>query len=348
MPLTIHLCGDSMASKLPPHVARVRNKVGRPYLYFTKHKGTAREGKRVRLPDDPTSQEFWAEYAALMGAPAPVIRRDTVRELVSAWQQSPEWLGLSRSTRANWTLYCRRIIEAWGGQPVTLIEPRHIFAFRDKFSATPAAANNQLRCLSSMLSWSAERGWRTDNPALIVGKLKIGNGYEPWPMETIITARQSLLKAGKPEIWWMMAGALYTGQRLGDVLAMRWDAVCGDTVTVRQEKTRKPLTIPLHRDLRPVLDGLPRTAVNVFTSANGLPWTKDGWRSAWRRSQPVCSAAYVFHGLRKSATVMLAEAGCSTAEIASITGQSHGMVEHYAKGANQARLARAAMRRWEG
>jgi hypothetical protein len=39
----------------------------------------------------------------------------------------------------------------------------------------------------------------------------------------------------------------------------------------------------------------------------------------------------VFHGLRKSAVVMLLEAGATEGEVAAVTGQSMQMVAHYAK-----------------
>ena len=55
----------------------------------------------------------------------------------------------------------------------------------------------------------------------------------------------------------------------------------------------------------------------------------------------------VFHGLRKSAVVFLLEAGCTDAEVSSITGQSRQMVEHYAKQVNQKKLAAAAVLKWE-
>ena len=55
----------------------------------------------------------------------------------------------------------------------------------------------------------------------------------------------------------------------------------------------------------------------------------------------------VFHGLRKSAVVMLLEAGCSDAEVGAVTGQSRSMVEHYAKRVNQGKLAAAAVLKWE-
>jgi len=58
-------------------------------------------------------------------------------------------------------------------------------------------------------------------------------------------------------------------------------------------------------------------------------------------------AGLVFHGLRKSAAVKLAEAGCTDAEIAAITGQTRQMVEHYTKGVDQRRLTVEAMRKWE-
>jgi hypothetical protein len=52
----------------------------------------------------------------------------------------------------------------------------------------------------------------------------------------------------------------------------------------------------------------------------------------------------VFHDLRKSAAVKLAEAGCTDAEI---TGQTRQMVEHYIKAVGQKRLALAAICKWK-
>jgi len=65
------------------------------------------------------------------------------------------------------------------------LESKHVLSLRDKYQDKPAAANNLLRCLSSMLGWSIPRGWRTDNPCLHVKKLKGGEGYAPWTWEQI-------------------------------------------------------------------------------------------------------------------------------------------------------------------
>jgi len=56
----------------------------------------------------------------------------------------------------------------------------------------------------------------------------------------------------------------------------------------------------------------------------------------------------VLHGLRKTAARKLAEAGCTTEEIKSITGHVTGsMVDKYTKGANQKRQASAAILKLE-
>jgi integrase len=52
------------------------------------------------------------------------------------------------------------------------------------------------------------------------------------------------------------------------------------------------------------------------------------------------------HGLRKGAARRLAEIGCSTHEIAAITGHaSLAEIERYTKAANRKRLARSAMKK---
>jgi len=333
--------------KLPPHVRIVRNKTGRPYLYLTRHRGTGRQARSIRLPDDPRSPEFWAEYARHMGAMPEPVRTDTVRALDEAWSQGPEWAALSDGTKREWSRHRRRIVEAWGDLSVKGIAPKHVLALRDVYASTPATANNMLRCLSSMLGWSVPREWRLDNPCREVKPLPSGDAYAPWPMHVVETARVDLIAKGREDLWWVVALALYTGQRLGDCLAMRWSAITPNGIAVTQKKTGKALLIPVHQTLGEVLSGIPQRAVTILTSSKGTPWR--GFQTAWTKHRPsiVADSGLVFHGLRKSAVVALLEAGCSEAETAAVTGQSMQMVAHYAKGVNQARLASAAVLKWE-
>ncbi len=335
---------------LPPHVHRTVSR-GRAYYSYWPFRGTKQAGKRVSLPGTPQNPDgtpnaaWWAAYRAASDTPAPSARAGSVEALILAYTAAPEWTSLSDGTRRNWSLHLKRIGAAWGSLDVRAIEPRHVLALRDKFAATPATANNVLRCLSSLMGWSVPRGWRSDNPCRDVPKLKGGEGYEPWPVEVIQATRAEL----PPHFWRVVAVALYTGQRLGDCLAMKWSALREGEVFVKQEKTGKALLIPLHRDLRAVLNDMPRSAVTILTNSDGRPWTVDGFQSSWNKAKPktVAEGGFVFHGLRKSACVALFEAGCTEAEVASITGQSRKMLEHYSKGINQARMARVAMAKLE-
>jgi integrase len=343
--------------KLPPHVRKVRNRVGREYYYLTVHRGTTRQRETVRLPDDPRLPEFWGEYARLMGLPLPPQKSNTIAALDRAWggdplkdftSASPEWQALSDGTKREWKRHRRRIVDAWGDLEVRGLAPKHVLALRDEFAATPATANNMLRCLSSMLGWSVPRDWREDNPCREVRPLKAGEGYAAWPWDVIEAAEQELKTKGRQDLWWAIALALYTGQRLGDCLSMQWSAIGANNILyVKQQKTGKVLLIPLHRELQAVLETIPRRAVTILTSTEGKPWR--AFQTAWQKHRPslVKERGLVFHGLRKSAVVTLLEAGATEAETASVTGQSLAMVAHYAKQVTQKKLAAAAVLKWE-
>lgn len=229
------------------------------------------------------------------------------------------------------------------------MQPKHILALRDTHKTTPANANNLLRSLSALLAWSVPRGWRDDNPCRGIKKLRIGDGYAPWPWDAI----EHFAQHARPDLWHAGALALYSGQRLSDVLRMKWNDIHDGLISVRQGKTGKALWIPVHRRLAAILASLPRDSVYVLISTRGRPWTLDGFKASWSNElnrdimKNLRSNRLVFHGLRKSAVVTLLEAGATDAEVAAITGQSREIVEHYSRQVNQRKLAAAAILKWE-
>jgi hypothetical protein len=317
---------------------------GREYFTFQKARGTKAAGPRIKLPH-PADPEFFPAYYAIAKKEPPSAAPGSFLALVAAWQVSPEWRALAPKTSIEWSRYVGRISSTWGDLRVAALEPKHVLALRDRYASTPASANNLLRCLSSMLAWSVPRGWRSDNPCREVKPLKGGAPYEPWSWDAI-----DLLRAeAPPEIWWVGALALFTGQRQGDVLVMKWSDVRDGVVSVIQEKTGVRVWIPIHSALARILAEVPRRSIYIATNTHGAPWTQDGFRTSWGRvlDRMAVPDRLVFHGLRKSAVVMLLEAGCTTAEVASITGQSFEMVEHYAREVSQRKLAVAAIAKWE-
>jgi integrase len=340
--------------KLPPHVHAVKAR-GKDYYYFQRFRSTERQEPRIKLPGAPLDRdgipvaEWWRAYRKLSGEVEPKAKRGTFSAVILAYKESPEWRELSARTRSERGRHLAKIEAAWGELLVTGLEARHVLQLRDRHAATPGEANNIVRSLSSLMSWSIPRGWRTYNPCTKIRMLRIGQGYAPWTWEEIEEFRTH----ARADLRWAAAVALYSGQRQGDVLGMLWSDIQEGLISVTQNKTGKKLWIPMHEHLRAVLAEIPRVSVHVLTNSRGVPWTTDGFKSSWgdemkrEAFKELHERELVFHGLRKSAVVFLLEAGCTDAEVSAITGQSRGMVVHYAREVNQKKLAAAAVLKWQ-
>jgi integrase len=117
--------------------------------------------------------------------------------------------------------------------------------------------------------------------------------------------------------------ALETGQRQGDLLILPWSAFDGTWIRLRQNKTGARVSIPVTRRLRAVLDTSSRTATTILTDNRGRPWNVNTFQNNWHAAARKAGiTTLTFHDLRGTAVTRLAEAGCTTAEIASITGHS--------------------------
>jgi integrase len=202
--------------------------------------------------------------------------------------------------------------------------------------------------LSTLIAWGIPRDYADSNPCRDIGDLANADGYPPWEWEDVLYARVNLPR----HLWHVSAVALFTGQRQSDVLSMDWNRIAGNEISVVQEKTGKRLWLPIHAELRPVLDEIPHISTRILTNSRGLPWAS-GFKAAWQLAMNRPDFAdfrkrrLVFHGLRKSAVCMLLESGCTDGEVAAITGQSREMIQHYSLMVNQRRLARSAILRWE-
>lgn len=335
---------------LPANVFRVKAK-GRDYYYFQPGRGTKYAGKRVRLPEDPQSATFWHVYEELAGRDQSMKfqpKAGTVDALIHAYQESPEFERRKPRTKEEYSRHMRTLSEILGSLNVHTIRPKHVLQLRDSFADTPTKADHIVAMLSILMSWGVPRDYADSNPCRDIGDLADSDGYPPWEWEDITYARENL----PPHLWWAAAVALYTGQRQSDCLAMDWKCISSGEISVRQAKTGKALWIPLHNELHPILDEIPRISTRILTNSRSLPWAS-GFRAAWQGAmnrkefRGFRERRLTFHGLRKSAVCMLLESGCTDGEVAAITGQSREMIQHYSVMVNQRRLARSAILRWE-
>ena len=323
---------------LPRHVHRVPSG-GREYFYFQAFRNTPQAGPRIRLPNDPSSTEFWTEYNRLSDTPAQAP--GSFDALIAAYKDSPEFATLAAETKRHYLRHMETIAKRWGPHPVADLRAKNVTKLRNAFADKPATANGLVRMVSTLIKWSIPLDWRDTNPCTEVKRLKTGE-YDPWPGWAIDLARQ-----GPRHLVGPMETALYTGQRQGDCLRMLWSDIEDNGIWVRQSKTGKRLWIPFHTDYRAILDGLERASPHIHVNSFGRPWAQTGFRKSWGTFiadiPEIKDEGLVFHGLRKTACCNLAEAGCTSSQIQAITGHSLAMVEHYSRGADQKRRAKAAI-----
>jgi integrase len=158
------------------------------------------------------------------------------------------------------------------------------------------------------------------NPAHGLPQVHNGVPHEPWPAEII----EAFLTEASEPLRLALNLLLYTGQRVGDVVAIKWSNFSGGRVRLVQEKTGQPIDVKVHARLAAVLQEVPRINDYVLNNRWGRPYKNaDALSGVIKRvlTDDLKNAGHLTtHGLRKNAGVALAEAGCTVPEIMAILG----------------------------
>lgn len=108
-----------------------------------------------------------------------------------------------------------------------------------------ASLNRRLAILKCLFNCAIESGYIKDNPVRGVKKAK----EAPWRRKFVLSEEelQALVKAASPHMRPILAVAVGTGLRKGDLLRLRWDQIDFDAnvITLYQQKTGEPIEIPM-------------------------------------------------------------------------------------------------------
>ena len=332
----------------PPHVKTVRAK-GKEYAYFDTGLRKS-NGKKLYVPLPPKSDKrlFGGAYAAQM---AHRTRREntpaalSLHNFIDQYQRSREFRGLKPSSQSRYNIYLHQLGQAFDTAPADELATTDIVSLLDTMADRPGAANLLLKVTSALYAWgrSAGRQLVTINPTAGIEPFKMGE-HQPWDEDLLALA----LKSNDHAVSLPTALLYYTGQRIGDTVKMKWTDTKDGFVDVIQEKTGTPLTIKLHRDLKRVLDQVPREGPFIIPGRKGKPLRQGAVREALQAFGKLNGHKIVPHGLRKNAVNTLLEVGCTVAQVASVTGQTLQTIEHYAKRRSGKKLSTSAMGNWEG
>ena len=278
------------------------------------------------LRGEPGSPQFIASYNEAVAKKVMPLR-GTLLSLLQQYQASEDFRLLADSTRRSYISLIASIEKAFSDFPLSALTDRRtrgvFLAWRDKIAATSGRrqADYAWTVLARVLSWSLNRGLIGFNPCERGGRLYRG-GVRTDKIWTVAD-EAAFLERAPSHLHLALRLALWTGQRQGDLLRLPWSGYDGTHIRLRQSKTGTRVVIRVGAPLKAALDAAPKRSTIILTNTDGKPWTSDGFRASWSKA---CKRAGVvgvtFHDLRGTAVTRLALAGCTEAEIATITGLS--------------------------
>ena len=311
--------------KLPPGVYRVRKKLanGSVATYYYDRK------TKTRLEGEPGTPKFRHSLQAARNAPRSTAGASakTVADLINEYEASAHFrTKLSEETRRSYRLGLSKILSEYGDVALEDLEDKAIrgdvFQWRDGMAKKgPRAADFATQMFCTIVSFAYDRGLVSINHLLRMGKLAHSDRsdiiWEPEHIEAFCRVAPLVLRRA-------VILALYTGQRRGDLLRLTRANYDGQYIHLVQQKTGMEVHVPVHRDLKPVLDAPADNPLGLYLpSPMGLPYLNFArdFKAAKRRAGPEVDRLH-FHDLRGTAVTRLSEAGAEVTEIATFTGHS--------------------------
>ena len=305
----------------------------------------------MKLQNAFGTPEFWKEYADILGGKKPhkpISNRNFVH-LIADYHKSQRYTRLKPRTALDYDKYLNFFKERMGKANPAKMQRKDAIRLRDANADKPYFANYSIRVLRVLMEHCVDIGWRDSNPVRGVSEIKTQKAArEPWPRELLDAYRDACPVGTRERL--VMELCVGTGQRIGDVLEMRWSDIQDDAFVIRQNKTGKELWVPILPELQTALNATKRNSLFIVTNQNAtnrLSYHAASHSVREVRKQ-IGALDYDIHSWRYNAACELLEAGCEDDLIAAVTGQSPAMVLHYTKKVRQRiRAIRAQQMRTE-
>lgn len=299
---------------------------GRTVTYWYAWKG----GPALR--GEPGTPEFIASYNEAC-AQKVRPRAGVLLSVMQAYQASEDFRELADRTRADYVGKIKLIEKKFGDFPIAALTDRRtrgeFLAWRDKLAeSSRRQADYAWTVLARVLSWALNRGLVPANPCEKGGRIYRGSRADKiWTADD----EAAFLRSAPKHLHLALLLALWTGQRQGDLLRLSWTQYDGKVIRLLQSKSVRKrqanrgtrVVIPIGAPLKAALDAIGAKEGPILRTTDGDAWTPDGFRSSWGKAYKKARIVGVtFNDLRGTAVTRLAIAGCTEAEIATITGHS--------------------------
>lgn len=165
------------------------------------------------------------------------------------------------------------------------VKPAHVAQLLDHYRATPAMANVIRNVLKQAFTKAVVWGLCDTNPVQFVPPAK-SKKRDRYLSESEFAA---IREKATPTLRAIMDIAYLTGQRIGDVLAIRYADIAEDGVQFRQQKTGNRLKVAMTDDLKGAIESaklLHRSVrgLTLFHTRAGKPFSYWTIRTLWSRA----------------------------------------------------------------
>lgn len=336
------------------YVTSWKDRHGKRRYFFRAH------GNKYKLVGQPGTVEFHTAYAHYLadlkantlGRRETAYIKGTIGWVIEQYLASQQFREKAKNTQPNYRRVLDTLKGKLGAARIADLQPNHIRVVRDEIAKSSTATADMASMLLGVLWDHAAEFCHIElgvNPARDVRKVHSDrNPHEPWPTEVI----EAFLGKASEQLRLALHLLLYTGQRVGDVVAMKWSDIGADgLMTVVQEKTRQRVESPVDKRLAAVLEQTPRRSEYILNNRWGRPYKNaDALSGVIKRllTDELDAGHLTTHGLRKNAGIALAEAGCTVPQIMAILGhKTPAQAIEYAEKANRGKLAAIAVRKRE-
>lgn len=286
-----------------------------------------------------------AMYRALADLTDKANNSDRVPAVIARWADSKVEAGdWSDGVKEDMDRICLLI-----GKRFANFTPRDVTTpvcakYLSTYLAKPRTYNLHRSVLRQVMSFAALEGLRDGhNPVDDVPTRKLKQRVRIVTDAEVAAMKRALMqqKRGGPAHCRMLDLCLLTGQRVSDVLKLRWQNVTDDGVVIDQAKTGAPLLIEWTPELAAVVDacGSERDRIgHLLVQSTGKPYRYAGVRSAWVRAMERAGIENLhIHDLRGRAGADVADERDSYAAQKLLGHKSVTMTEAYIQGKTRKR-----------